>query len=94
MFDYRSASNTTVTLKDAIAMLNTIEFGEIVLSSVDNDGKMTGIDLSVLSLIEDITRPVILSGGAASEIDFMSGFKAQQLSGIGVHFLPIQGILH
>lgn len=87
LFDYRFGSTTAITLKEAISMLDSLEFGEIVLSSVDCDGNMEGIDFSVLDLIANINRPVILSGGAASDIDFIKGFRCQQLSGIAASTL-------
>ena len=87
LFDYRFSSTTAITLKKAISMLDSLEFGEIVLSSVDGDGIMKGIDLSVLDLTANINCPVILSGGAASDIDFIKGFRSQQLSGIAASTL-------
>ena len=43
--------------------------GEIVLTSIDRDGTMTGYDLDIIALVADaVTVPVVASGGAG-ELD-------------------------
>jgi cyclase len=38
--------------------------GEILLTSIDRDGTMTGYDLELIALVSAVTVPVIASGGA------------------------------
>jgi cyclase len=50
--------------------------GEIVLNSIDTDGVKRGFDLEMLSAVcEFSTVPVIASGGAGSEEDFVKLFR-------------------
>ena len=50
--------------------------GEIVLNSIDTDGVKGGFDLEMLKAVSDIVSvPVIASGGAGKEQDFVDLFK-------------------
>ncbi len=51
--------------------------GEIVLNSIDTDGVKGGFDLEMLKAVSDVVHiPVIASGGAGKEEDFVELFKA------------------
>lgn len=50
--------------------------GEIVVNSIDTDGVKQGFDLPMLKAVCDVVNvPVIASGGAGSEDDFVTLFK-------------------
>jgi len=50
--------------------------GEVVVNSIDTDGVKRGFDLELLSLVCDAVRvPVIASGGAGSQRDFLDLFQ-------------------
>jgi cyclase len=50
--------------------------GEILLTSIDKDGKKSGYDLSLTKKIVDAVKiPVIASGGAGKAEDFLDVFK-------------------
>ena len=51
--------------------------GEILLSSVERDGTMTGYDLDLIQAVSSaVSIPVIASGGAGSVADFVKAFAA------------------
>lgn len=51
--------------------------GEILLTSMDQDGTQAGYDLDLISVIaEAVEVPVIASGGAGSPADFVSAISA------------------
>lgn len=51
--------------------------GEILLTSIDADGRRSGYDLELISLISRATRaPVIASGGAGSPRDMLEAVRA------------------
>lgn len=51
--------------------------GEIVLNSIDTDGVKGGFDIEMLdSVLKAVNVPVIASGGAGKEQDFIDLFKA------------------
>ena len=50
--------------------------GEVVLNSIDTDGVKRGFDLPMLEAVsEAVDVPVIASGGAGREEDFVTLFK-------------------
>lgn len=49
--------------------------GELVLSSIDNDGSLDGYDLNLLKLISQcVDLPIVISGGCGSVNDFLTAF--------------------
>jgi imidazole glycerol-phosphate synthase subunit HisF len=57
---------------------HTVELGagEILLTSMDRDGTKEGYDLTFLKeLSENVTVPVIASGGAGKKEDFLTAFR-------------------
>lgn len=64
---------TGIKLKDFIQELNEIGIGEIVINSIDKDGTMTGYDVSLVSMIRDLTDfPLTVLGGAGNLEDIKS----------------------
>src|SRR5690606_5616679 len=56
-----------VKLLDLIAQISEIGIGEIVINSVDQDGKMKGFDYKIFDLIREQTdMPMTILGGAGS----------------------------
>jgi cyclase len=50
--------------------------GEVVVNSIDTDGVRGGFDLELLKAVCDaVNVPVIASGGAGCEMDFVRLFK-------------------
>lgn len=51
--------------------------GEVVVNSIDTDGVKNGFDLELLDIVTNtVNVPVIASGGAGSQQDFVDLFKA------------------
>jgi cyclase len=51
--------------------------GEIMITSIDHDGMMDGLDLELIKKVaRAVTVPVIASGGVGVLIDFQKGFEA------------------
>ena len=66
-----------VTLKIHLAKLKSAGVGEIMLQSVDRDGKMAGYDLVLLrEVAAQVSMPLIIAGGAGSFTDLVSAFAA------------------
>ncbi|MFZ4928516.1 imidazole glycerol phosphate synthase subunit HisF [Chryseobacterium sp. Mn2064] len=56
--------------------------GEILLTSMDGDGTKKGFDLRITKLVsENVTIPVIASGGAGSAEDFVNVFLETKATG-------------
>lgn len=57
--------------------------GEILLTSIDNDGTMSGYDLQILQQIShSVSVPVIASGGAGSFADFSTAISVGGASAV------------
>jgi cyclase len=69
-------SGTVATDKDPISFARTLDeqgAGEILLTSIDRDGTMSGYDLELIrSVAEAVSIPVIASGGAGNYEDMLS----------------------
>lgn len=56
-----------IDLNDFIVQLNTIGIGELVINSIDQDGKQQGYDMDLVDLVRKQTEvPMSVLGGAAS----------------------------
>jgi cyclase len=66
-----------VTLQSHLANLKNAGAGEIMLQSVDRDGKMAGYDLILLrEVAAQVSMPLIIAGGAGSFADLVGAFAA------------------
>ena len=69
-----SLSGTVEKDVDLLSWVSEVErlgAGELLITSIDNDGTMEGYDEELLELvIKHVTIPVIVSGGAGSYEDF------------------------
>ncbi len=64
---------TGIKLKDFILKLNAVGVGEIVINSIDQDGKMSGYDMSLIEMVRQTTDfPITVMGGAGSVEDIRS----------------------
>ncbi len=71
---------------DALEWAKTAEnlgAGEILLTSMDRDGTKKGFDLELTSSISNaLSIPVVASGGAGSQEDFLNGIKIGKASAV------------
>jgi imidazole glycerol-phosphate synthase subunit HisF len=64
---------TGIKVKDFIQKLNQVGIGEIVINSIDHDGKMNGYDFQLIDLVRESTDfPMTVLGGAGSYADIKS----------------------
>lgn len=75
--------NTEVSVYDWVRECEKRGAGEVLLNSIDRDGKGTGYDLDVIAKTVETTRlPVIACGGAGEMSDFVELAKRTNVSGI------------
>jgi len=73
---------TGIKVKDFILKLNTVEVGEIVINSIDRDGKMLGYDYDLIDMVREMTDvPLTVLGGAGSLIDIKSLISRYKIIG-------------
>jgi cyclase len=64
---------TNLSIDGIVALCREIGCGEIILHSIDSDGKLQGLDYDLLYKIKDkISVPIVLLGGAKNEEDFQA----------------------
>src|SRR6185312_4292144 len=64
---------TGIKIKDFIRKLNQVGVGEIVINSIEHDGKMNGYDTQLIDLARQATDiPLTVLGGAGSYEDIKS----------------------
>lgn len=79
-FDY--GKKKSLLLKDYLQMIKDLDFGELVLNSIDRDGTGFGFDLKIINKIpKNFKKPILLMGGAGTFKHFSSALKEQMVSG-------------
>jgi cyclase len=72
-----------VKLQDFLSELNSIGIGEIVINSVDNDGKMEGFDFKLFDLVRQATDfPMTVLGGAGKMEDIRQAISRYKTIGV------------
>ena len=80
---HNARKTANVQLNDFIKQLIEIGIGELVINSVDNDGKMQGFDFELFDLIrEQIDMPMTIMGGAGSLEDIHEAIKKYKTIGV------------
>ncbi|MBU3568183.1 HisA/HisF-related TIM barrel protein [Polynucleobacter alcilacus] len=81
LYDYRTSSSLDIKLTDHIPKLIKAGVGEIMITSVDKDGSLSGFDLRILNLLDLIkpSVPVIIAGGGGSPEHFVEVLKHDYL---------------
>lgn len=82
-----SARGTKPTGLDPVLWAQEVErrgAGEILLTSIDREGMMTGYDLETISKVANaVSIPVIASGGVGTIQDLVDGIKIGKASAVG-----------
>jgi len=81
LYSHTKKKNLEINIFDYIKKIEDSGSGEILLSSVDNDGSMKGFDLSLLEKIDTLKIPIILSGGCGKPEHIQEAFK-QDISAV------------
>ena len=67
VFTHNGKLHVDKKLTDIVSMLNNIGVGEIVINSIDEDGKMNGYDFKLFEFVRELTScPLTILGGASS----------------------------
>ena len=81
---------TTKNLKAWVEKAQTSGVGEIILTSIDNDGLRNGFDLNLVKYIENyVNVPLLIHGGCSSYQDVYEAFSQTSVSGV-----IISSVLH
>ena len=71
LFTHNGTKSTGINLFNFVRKLNEIGVGEIVLNSIERDGKMNGYDISTVEKVRNIfDGPITVLGGAGKLKDY------------------------
>lgn len=69
--------NSTILLEGILGKIDKLNVGDILLRSIDNDGKGNGYDIELLKFAIDLTSiPVIIAGGVGNFNHLSEGIKS------------------
>jgi cyclase len=83
IYTHNGKKATGIKVKDFVQQLDKIGVGEVVINSIDQDGKMEGYDLALISLVrEAIETPITVLGGAGSLKDIKAIISKYKVIGV------------
>lgn len=72
-----------IALFDFLEQIKGYNFGEIILTSVNNDGMMNGFDIELVQAVEKIINvPIVVSGGAGAPEHFKNLFSETNIEAV------------
>lgn len=81
---FSGEKSSDFTPEDFAKLVETKGAGEIIVQSIENDGKMNGYDIGLIRAIaEAVSIPVIALGGAGTPDDLNAAYKEGYASGVG-----------
>ena len=67
IYTHNGQKNSGIRLKDFLDKLNEIGIGELVINSIEDDGKMQGFDFKIFDFARNLTSmPMTILGGAGN----------------------------
>lgn len=89
VFTHSGTKPASVTPAELAKEMESLGAGEIIITSVDNDGTMAGYDIELIkSVVDAVSIPVIASGGAGNFQHMREAF------GCGVSAVAAASIFH
>jgi len=83
LFTHNGKKSSKYKLKEYLTILNEIGIGEIVVNSIDEDGKMGGYDFKLYDLVRELTSmPMTIIGGAGSLDDIKNAISRYKTIGV------------
>ena len=83
IFIHNGTIGTGLKVAEFIPRLNEIGIGEIIINSIDRDGKMEGYDFSLIDTVRELTEmPITILGGAGSVNDLKAAISRYKVIGV------------
>ena len=77
VFSHSGRDTTHLDFYDHLKMINDSEVGEILLTSVQKEGWMSGMDLEIIPTVQNIVDiPILLNGGVNNPQHIYEGFQS------------------
>ena len=82
-FSNSGTVQTEYNLLSWLTIVNTFNVGEILITSIDNEGMMNGYDIELIKLVQNnVNISVIASGGCSSYNDMLQVFNNTDISAV------------
>lgn len=83
IYDYRNKNKIQIPFEDYINNIIELNPGEILITNVDDDGSMSGINIEFINFFSNlINRPIIYRGGSKNYLDFKDVLKFKRVNAI------------
>ncbi|MFA0006055.1 HisA/HisF-related TIM barrel protein [Vibrio splendidus] len=66
IFDSKRKKNTKLDVMRYIDDILKINIGELIITDVDNDGELCGLNINLLQYVKHASMPIVISGGMKS----------------------------
>lgn len=92
VFTQNGRNDTFMDLIEWVKKVEKLGAGEILLSSIEKDGTLSGLDLKVAKEVQShVNIPIVISGGCGLATHFSEGFNKTNVSGISAgNFFSLQ----
>lgn len=92
VFTHNGRKDTFMDLIEWVKKVEKLGAGEILLSSIEKDGTLSGLDLKVANEVQShVDIPIVISGGCGLATHFSEGFNKTNVSGISAgNFFSLQ----
>ena len=76
--------NREIPLIEFLQKITSYNFGEIILTSVNNDGMMNGFEIELVQLVENLIHvPIVIVGGAGEPAHVQELFSKTNIEAVG-----------
>jgi cyclase len=73
-----------IPLVEFLEGISSLNFGEIILTSVEHDGMMDGFDIKLVRMVEKLVNvPIVVTGGAGNPSHFKELFSKTNVEAVG-----------
>lgn len=76
VYTHDGSKKTKYIIEQVMGYVNDLGVGEVLLTSIDNEGSMNGYDENILKSVRNVNVPIILNGGAGKIEDIKSAIDA------------------
>ena len=83
IYTHNGQKSSGVKLKDFLVALNEIGIGELVINSIEDDGKMQGFDFKIFDFARELTNmPMTVLGGAGNLEHIKKAIERYKIIGV------------
>lgn len=84
LYTHSGQEKSDTPLEKTLETMLTQEPGELMITSIDREGTLSGFDIELYSLFADLNIPLIASGGAGSYDHIVELFKKTSCDAVGL----------